>query len=281
MRRQRRTTVIVVGGALAIASVGYGLGSQAGDGTAVADNTTTEQDGGPAERGAPPGLGALAGKLGVDSGRLATAMRAYHERTESNRRDDFTAKLANALGVSTDRVRSAFDGLQQKRESRFATRLADALGMDAGRVKAALDNLRDDGARPHDGPPSPGEPHSPGDFAQKLADELGVDASDVDAALMKIHPFHGPGRPGHRHDAMPLRQLAHALGVSRADLRHAFSQLRPGGEDGWKAEQQGLAKFLAGRFNLDLGNVQDALAAVAPPLRSPHPEGPRDHTAAL
>jgi hypothetical protein len=140
--------------------------------------------------------------------------------------------------------------------------------VDAGKVTTALDKLRDDG------PP-------PGDFAQRLADELGLDASDVNAALMKIHPFHGPGRPGHRHDAMPLRQLAHALGVSRADLRHAFSQLRPGGEDGWKAEQQGLAKFLAGRFNLDLGNVQDALAAVAPPLRSPHPEGPRDHTAAL
>ena len=45
MRRQRRTTIIVVGGALAIASVGYGLGTQAGDGTAIADNTATEQDG--------------------------------------------------------------------------------------------------------------------------------------------------------------------------------------------------------------------------------------------
>ena len=72
MRRQRRTTIIVVGGALAIASVGYGLGTQAGDGTAIADNATTEQDGSGAERGgappmpfdrgAPPGLSAAGGQ---------------------------------------------------------------------------------------------------------------------------------------------------------------------------------------------------------------------------
>ena len=56
MRRQRRTTIIVVGGALAIASVGYGLGTQAGDGTAIADNATTEQDGSGADRGGAPPL---------------------------------------------------------------------------------------------------------------------------------------------------------------------------------------------------------------------------------
>lgn len=285
MRRQRRTTIIVVGGALAIASVGYGLGTQAGDGTAVADNTATEQDGGGAERGgappfgfdrgAPPGLSALAGKLGVDPNQLATALRAYHDQNEANRRDDFAAKLANALGISSAKVKSAFDGLQQQREGRFAARLADALGVDAARVRAALDKLRGDG------PPSPGGPHSPGELAQKLADELGVDASDVRAALMKVRPFDGPSHHGHRDGAMPLRQLAHALGVSRADLRGAFRQLRAGAENDWKQERQGLAKFLADRFNLDLSRVQDALTAVAPPLRSPHPEGPRDHPAAL
>ena len=60
---------------------------------------------------------------------------------------------------------------------------------------------------------------------------------------------------------MPLRQLARALGVSRADLRDAFRQLRAGAENDWKQEQQALAKFLADRFNLDLSTVQDALAA--------------------
>ena len=116
--------------------------------------------------------------------------------------------------------------------------------------------------------------------------------SDVRAALMKIRPFDAPGREGpgrdrprprggHHDGAMPLRQLARALGVSRADLRDAFRQLRAGVENDWKQEQQALAKFLAGRFNLDVSTVQDALAAAGPPLRSPHPDGPRDHPTAL
>jgi hypothetical protein len=288
MRRQRRTTIIVVGGALAIASVGYGLGTQAGDGTAIADNAAAEQDGSGAERGgapplgfdrgAPPGLSALADKLGVDSTALMRALRDYHDQHDADRRDQFAVKLAKALGVSSDSVKSAFDGLHARREDRFAARLADALGMDTAKVKAALDKLEGD------------RPRSPGDFSQKLADELGLDVSDVRAALMKIRPFDGPGREGpgrdgpgrgHHEGAMPLRQLARALGVGRADLRDAFRQLRGDVEKDWKQEQQALAGFLADRFNLDVSKVQDALAAAAPPLRSPHPEGPRDHPTAL
>jgi hypothetical protein len=282
MRRQRRTTIIVVGGALAIASVGYGLGTQAGDGNAIADSATTEQDGsapdrhGPPfgfDRGAPPGLSALADKLGVGTTELAQALRDYHEQHEGDRRDEFAAALAKALGISTDRVQSAFDGLRARHEDRFAARLANALHVDAAKVKAALDKLEGD------------RPHSPDEFAQTLADELGVDASDVRAALMEIRPFGGPGRPGpgpgHHHRALPLRHLAKALGVSRADLRAAFRELRSGMENHFKQEREDLAKFLADRFDLDVSKVQDALAAVAPPLRSPHPPGPRDHPTAL
>jgi hypothetical protein len=288
MRRQRRTTIIVVGGALAIAYVGYGLGSQAGDGTAIADNATTEQDGSgaerggappmPFERGAPPGLSQLADKLGVGTTELTNALRDYHDQRDSDRRDDFAAELAKALGISSDKVRSAFDSLHANREGRFAAKLAGVLGVDSAKVKAALDKLKDD------------RPHAPGDFEQKLADELGLKASDVQAALAKIRPFDGPGRhgpggpgrgaPGHHDRALPLRQLARKLGVSRADLRDAFRQLRAGAENHWKQEQQALAKFLADRFNLDLSKVQDALAATAPPLGSPD-RGPRDHPTAL
>jgi hypothetical protein len=289
MRRQRRSTIIVVGGALAIASVGYGLGTQAGDGTAMADNTATEQDGSgaerggapplPFERGAPPGLSRLADQLSVDQTALMQALRDYHDRNDSDRRDEFAAKLAKALGISSARVKSAFDGVHAKHEDRFATKLANELGVDPAKVRTALETLRDD------------RPDSPGDFAQKLAGELGVDASDVQAALMKVGPpfgAPGPGGPGHdgpgrghREHALPLRQLARKLGVSRADLRDAFRQLRADAENDWKQEQQALAKFLADRFSLDLSKVQDALAAAAPPLRSPHPPGPRDHPTAL
>ena len=288
MRRQRRSTIIVVGGALAIASVGYGLGTQAGDGTAIADNATTEQDGSgaerggapplPFERGAPPGLSRLADKLGVGTTELANALRDYHGQHESDRRDEFAAKLAKALGIASDRVKSAFEGLHARHEGRFAAKLATALGVDADRVKTALDKLEGD------------RPHSPGDFAQKLADELGLDVSDVQSALAEIRPFGapGPGGPGrgapgrgHHDRALPLRQLARSLGVSRADLRDAFRELRAGVENDFKQERQALAKFLADRFDLDLSKVQDALAAAGPPLRSPHPPGSRDHPTAL
>ncbi|HKP19905.1 MAG TPA: Clp protease N-terminal domain-containing protein [Thermoleophilaceae bacterium] len=294
MQRQRRTTIIVVGGALAIASVGYGLGSQAGDGTAVADNNTTEQDGSgvgrggapplPFDRGAPPGLSRLADKLGVDSTELMTALRDYHDQHASDRRDEFAAKLAKALGISSDTVKGAFESLHARHEGRFAARLATALGVDADKVKAALDELEGD------------RPASPGEFAQKLADELGLETSKVESALARIRPFvpgprgapgpdgspghPGPGR-GHHDRALPLRQLAKALGVSRADLRDAFRQLRAGAENDWKQERRALARFLADRFDLDLAKVEDALAATAPPLRSPDRSGPPDHPTAL
>ena len=273
MRSQkRRTTVIVVGGALAIASVGYGLGTQAGDGNAIADSS---QDGQQErhtgarllfERGAPPGFSDLAGKLGVDADELRQALRDFHDQEDSDRRDEFANKLADALGISADRVKSAFDGLHQKREDRFAARLAAALGADTDKVKAALEKLKDDGPVPF------------GEFAQTLADELGLDVSDVRAALMEIRPFHGFG---HRHGEAPVRQLANALGVSRGDLRAGLRELRRSAATGWEQHQKELAQFLADRFDLDVDQVSDALAATAPPLMSPHRPGLPDHPPAL
>ena len=277
---RRRTSIIVVGGALAIASVGYGLGTQAGDGNAIAD--TASQDGGSQERhlgpgvaferGAPPGFSALATKLGVNADKLAQAMRYFHESQEADRRDEFTNKLAKALGISSAKVKSALDGLHQRSEDRFAGRLADALGVDADSVKAALEKLKDNG------------PVRFGDFAQKLADELNLDVSDVRAALIKVRPFHEERRgERHGHDAAPVRQLATALGVSRADLRAAFRELRSGAENGWEKHQKELAAFLADRFNLDVNKVSDALQAAAPqpPLMSPHRPGVPDHPPAI
>jgi len=275
-----RTTIIVVGGALAIASVGYGLGTQADDGTAIADSSaqdgsSQERHTGPGfafDRGSPPGFSALAAKLGVDSTKLAQAMRDFHETQDASRRDEFTNKLATALGISSAKVKSALEGLHQRREDRFAGRLADALGVGAAKVQAALEKLKNDG------------PVRFGDFAQRLADDLNVDVSDVRAALMEIRPFpDGPRGERHRGDAAPLRQLATALGVSRADLRAAFRKLRRGAENGFEEHQQGLAKFLADRFGLDVDKVLDALQATAPrpPLMSPDRPGVPDHPPAI
>lgn len=255
MRTPRRTTVIVVGGALAVASVGYGLGTQVDGGTAVAGNgQTTGEDNRKgasanfARGGRPAGFDGLADKLGVDADKLAQAFRDFQGSEHSDRRDEF----ASALAISADKVTTAFEQLHQQRETRFATRLAKALGVSADKVKAALDTVKDD------------TPRSPDELTQSLADELGVDAADVRRALFETRLDHG--RRDH-HRALPLRQLASALDVTRAELRKALRELRAGVDDRRDEHKQALAEFLADRFNLGVDKVSDALDEL------PRPEG--------
>ena len=265
MQSRRRTTIIVVGGTLAVASVGYGLGTQVGDGTAIAGSEQgSDSDG---RRGGPPAFGevrqapgfrSLAHKLGVSTSELAKAFRAFHESEEAGRRDEFAAALAKALGISTDKVTAAFEQLHEHQETRFAARLAEALNVDADKVKAALDKLKADGS---------GHPE---DFAQALADELGVGVTDVRRALFEERPDRGGM---HREHAMPLRQLASALGVSRADLRAALSELRAGAENRWEEHDQALAEFLAERFDLSAHDVAKALDQL--PRQIPQRHGDR------
>ena len=277
MRPQRRTTVIVVGGALAIASVGYGLGTQADDGTAVAESSRQEQRSGgapplPFERGAPPGFSDLADSLGVDADKLQDALRDFHDQQNAGRREEFSDALAKALGISADKVSAAFDALHENKQGRITGRLAKALGVDADEVKAAFDKLKDE------------RPLRFGEFAAKLADELGVEEADVREALRKLGPPHGgPGRGGpHGHPALPLRQLASKLGVDRSDLRKALRELRPGMPGRQFEEHQAkLARFLADRFDLDVDKVKDALGELGPPVGSRHRGGLPDHPPGL
>jgi transcriptional regulator with XRE-family HTH domain len=262
MQPTRRTTVIVVGGALAVASVGYGLGTQAGDGTAIAgsdqgSDTRTRSGSPPAlgEPGQPPGFPDLADKLGVDADELADAFRDFHDSEHADRRDEFAAALAKALGISTEKVTAAFEQLHEQHEGRFATRLAEALNVDADKVRAALDKLKDDTPRP------------PDEFAQALADELGVGVTDVRRALFEARPDRGRM---HRERAMPLRQLASALGVDRAELRAALRELRAGAEGRWEQHNEALAKFLAERFDLSADDVASALEELPRPVPPAH-----------
>ncbi len=266
MRSTRKSTIIVVGGALAVASVGYGLGTQADDGTAIAGSAQTASEDnrgdGPRaffERGRPPGFQPLADKLGVSADELAQAFRDFHESEVGSRRDDFAASLAKALGISTEKVTAGFEKLHAKHETRFATRLGDALNVDAEKVQAALDKLMN------------GTPRPPREFAQALADELDVDVTDVRRALFESRPDRG-GRE--RHHALPLRQLASALGVDRADLRKALREMRMGAEKGREQHNQALAKFLAERFDLAADDVTKALDALPRPVRPDHGDRP-------
>jgi transcriptional regulator with XRE-family HTH domain len=256
--------VIVVGGALAVASVGYGLGTQADDGSAVAlgdQSSDTDNTGGgrPAfvHGGQPPGFQDLADSLGVDADELAEAFRDFHEAGEGDRRDEFAADLAKALGIPAGRVTAALERLHQRHGARLAARLADALGVDADRVQAALDKLMSARPRP------------PEELAQALADELDVDVTGVRRALFAARPDRGRG---HMHHAMPLRQLASALGVSRAELRKALAELRGGMDTRFEEHRQALAKFLAERFGLSADDVAKALDELPRPV-GPAPGG--------
>lgn len=217
MQRNRRASIIVVGGALAVASIGYGLGTQADDGTAVA-GSGAERNGVAGlrfERGTPPGFTNLAKTLGVNAPELRDALGDFREQEHGARRQELAAALAKALEVPVAKVGAALEQVQPE---------------DAG------DRPHRDGDRPdrHGGGPGPG----------------------------------GPAR-----HALPLRQLANALDVTRAELRAAFEEIhpeRPTPENGRKEHKAELAKFLADRFDLDVDKVTAALADLPRPPFHPH-----------
>jgi DNA-binding Lrp family transcriptional regulator len=92
----------------------------------------------------------LAGPLGKDKADVAAALKKLKPSGQGDRRgrggkSDVAAALAKELGVSTDKVKSAFDQLrkapeaeQQQRRDDFAAKLAAKLGIDADKVKQAL-----------------------------------------------------------------------------------------------------------------------------------------------
>ncbi len=169
MRPQRRTTIIVAGGALAIASVGYGLGTQADGGTAVAENSQNGERGARLmiERGAPCGFSGLADELGVDESKLEQALRDFRGDHEGGVRVDFAEELADALGISAGKVTAALDELHQRREDRFEQRF--------------------ERGGPGEMPPPPGRMSFHfGMPLRQLASELGVTRSDLRKALREV-----------------------------------------------------------------------------------------------
>ena len=267
MRFPKKTTSVVAAGAVGLAFAAYGLGSQAGDGSAIAESSSGQgavRDHPPSPLRDPgPAFDNFAKALGVDAEELQDALRDFHDEHRADQRTAFAAALAKALGKSAEDVQAAFDGLSEKREARFAGRLADELGVDADKVEDALGELRDE------------RPHDPGSFAAALADKLGVDAGKVEDALRAIRPD-GPGH--HRpHGALPLRQLAAALDVTRPELRKAFKELRVGAESAVKERRAELVAFLADRFGVSKERVEDALPQFPGPGRHggrPGPGGP-------
>lgn len=219
MQRNRRTSIIVVGGALAIASIGYGLGTQADDGTAAAggDSDRSAARGMTSERGAPPGFGDLARTLGVEADQLADALRDFHEQEHADHRDEFATELAGALGLPVDRVTAALERAHERLELRLEARgergevrpaerprirharfplrrLAAELDVTRAQLRKALREVRPERTDVQDR----FEEHQQ-ELEEFLAERLGLDVEKVSDALADLprpapHP-HG-GRPG-------------------------------------------------------------------------------------
>ncbi|MEA2409247.1 MAG: hypothetical protein QOE69_3366 [Thermoleophilaceae bacterium] len=215
MRQRRKTTIIVAGGALAIASVGYGLGTQADDGTAIADSAQTRAGTPrlPFERGGPPGFGELAKKLGVGTTELRQALGAFHDTREKDHRAEFATALATALGIDSSRVDDALKALAPERtilpggpigtprqDRRHLHRahpavairqLATRLGVTRAELRKALREVRPDG-------PRAGWKQHQAELARFLAERFDLDAEKTAAALEAARPPlspHGPGGP--------------------------------------------------------------------------------------
>ena len=111
MRSRTKATAVVMAGAVALSSAAYGIGTQAGGGTAAAENgnRAAAVDCGPGMRF---GFRGLAEELGVDAAELRAALEDFRQQNEGDHRDAFAAALADALGKSTEDVQQALESMR-------------------------------------------------------------------------------------------------------------------------------------------------------------------------
>jgi hypothetical protein len=126
--------------AVALASGAYALGTQSDDGSAAASR---DRAAAPMGYGAPPppGAGRRFDRHGPDR------MAGF---------DD----LAKKLGVSSDKLKTAFKEIRKEQRDDLVAKLAKKLGVPESRVKAALPD-RPKAFRFHRGPGGPGGPGRP------------------------------------------------------------------------------------------------------------------------
>jgi hypothetical protein len=153
MRSSRAAIAAVLAGAVALASAAYGIGTQTDDGTAAARGERTERDRG--ERGdrdfGPPWalFGDVADELGVSDAELRDAFEDFHRQQEGDRRDDFAAALADALGKPVDDVEAALEAAEPGDRRRgpcgphvSLRRLAAELDVTQAELRQALREVR-------------------------------------------------------------------------------------------------------------------------------------------
>jgi Spy/CpxP family protein refolding chaperone len=270
MTPRSKKTAAAVGGALVLASGAYALGTQTGDGTALAGGKPT-----PAKAGAPPGpgrhggprdLSGIAAKLGVTEAKLRAALQDLRPgpgAKKDEHQDALAKALASALGLDQAKVSAALEKLHGDRKvirrdrrgdrlNRFDEALATKLGIDAAKVRAAFDSLK----------PGPNRRVAKPGLAD-LAKKLGVSEAKLRAALGELRPgrpgpgFRRPGGPGGPRAAA----LAKELGVTEAKLRAAMEKIRPALEKQHEAERDALIAKLAAKLGVSEAKVKDVIGS--------------------
>jgi hypothetical protein len=290
-RTKKLATLLTAG--VVLSSGAYALGSQTGDGGALASSATgsagasangtavADRRGAPGarglRRGGGPAFDGLATKLGVTPAALQTALKAIRdEKTPAQRRTELIQALATALGKPVDQVTTAVNSVLPDKPDRgagkagpgkgadFAAAIAKALGVDVGKVQAGLDKARQDFPKgPRDGNRSTRRGDRLDGLVNDIAASTGADAAKVRAALQGLRPKRGDrkDRRGARDD---IRQrLATALNVSPDALQAAFDKVRTQQRDAYATE-------LAQKLNIDPQKVKDALPDFPGPGRH-HP----------
>ena len=271
MTPRSKKTAAALSGAVVLASGAYALGTQAGDGAALAglNNSPTARHVGPFGPGAGhPGrdLSGIADRLGVTEDKLRAALEDL--RPDRGAKDEHRAALAKALaaelGLSADKITAALDKVRPDRKvirrerrgdrlERFDVALARKLGVDAAKVRSAFDELKAGGRR--GGPPDLGD----------LAAKIGVTEAKLRAALADLRPG-GPRRfdhhpPGPGPGGPALSALAKELDVTTAKLRTALQKVRSTLDKEHQAERDAFAAKLAAKLGISEAKVKEVIDA--------------------
>ena len=273
MTPRTKNTAVALSGALVLASGAYALGTQAGDGEALAGGTTSPSvriagPNGPGPCG-PRDLSGIARRLGVTEAKLRAALEDL--RPDKGAKDEHEAALAKALaselGLDAAKVTAALEKFHGDRKvvrrerrgdrlQRFDDALAAKLGIDAAKVRSAFDSLK------------PGPDRRAGKPAlADLAKKIGVSEDKLRSALDDMRPRRRLGGPGFGHGVRRgggpahVAELAEELGVTQAKLRAALEKVRGDLAKQHEAERDAFIAKLAAKLGVSEAKVKDVIGA--------------------
>ena len=269
MTPRTKKTAVALSGALVLASGAYALGSQTGDGTALAGGTPTSspRSAGPHGPG-PRDLSGIAAQLGVTEAKLRAALedlRPDRGAAKDERKAELAKPLAAELGLDVAKVTAALEKFHGDRKvvrrerrgdrvQRFDEALAAKLGVDAAKVRSAFDSLRPGPNRGVDKP-----------ALADLAKQIGVSEAKLRAALADLRP--GPRRGGHgMRRGGPggpphVAALAKELGVTQAKLRAALQKVRGEAVKEHEAERDAFIAKLAAKLGVSEAKIKDVIGS--------------------